>query len=93
VQDYGGELVFGKQTLELSGEKDSWSPPSGSEGGIWQPVDDAYALDGLASSFHCSLEGAPTVWATCLESSEYAFQLSARSNPIQSGVDQPHEQQ
>ena len=93
MQYHRGELVFREQILELGGKKDSRPPPSGSEGGIRQTVDDADALDGLTRSLRRSIERAPTAWAAYPKTSEDTFQLSARSNSIQSRVNQSREEQ
>jgi len=93
VQYHGRELILREQTLELSGEKDSWSQPSCCERGIGQSVDNANARQRLAGSLRCSFEGAPIAWAARPKTSEHTFQLSARSNSIQSRVDQTREQQ
>jgi len=93
VPDHRSELVLREKTLELSGEEDSWSPPSRSKGGIRQAIDHANALEGLTRSLRCSLEHAPALRADSPKASEHVLELSGRSNPIQSCVDQSREQQ
>jgi len=91
MPDHCGELIFREKVLELSRQEDSWSPPTGGEGGIGQRIDNANALNRLTRSLCCSLEHCSNLRPRAPKAAEHVSKLSRRSKPVHPCVHQSHE--